>query len=506
MPLAPCRSLLGQAKYIEQDPRHAYVENVLFTGSGLSDYSGSGLFDYRRKMVAGSGEYRGVPVLHLAPADHHQPLTSGIDPARVSEEAPDDLYYWGGILKAHYGHFLVNTLSRLWMYAQLPKPRPKILYWWRDIRAVWRSPFVRAIFEHLDLGPADFVRFERPTRIRRILVPESSFEENHLVHDVYGRFLRSIGDRLAPPSGMNSAAPLYMSRSLLSSGTTCVVNETLFEDRLRRAGFEIFHPEQNDLESQIAAWKGRDLVAGFIGSGLLSSAFTKGSTIAAISYDATVYSNQVLTDLAANNRALYCYPHDDLIALEPTEAFQRNYEFVDPVRTAEDLLRQMENLQRGSPKRREIRLHTESVEANIDDPLGINLSLGRVLQHGIEPVFPVDAETIDAVLSRLWWEVDLEGTCELHEIRLHASGQTLAGDILTILISPDGDGWSEAARPSGAPALGDPALTIYRWRPDRPHRPRKVRVEISLLGDFGFTLKALEVFGEPAPASTRQED
>lgn len=61
--------------------------------------------------------------------------------------APEPAYIYAGVLNPHYGHFLINSLSRLWPLAGGEMPAAKLLFHGDGNPAEWFNlPFMRDIF------------------------------------------------------------------------------------------------------------------------------------------------------------------------------------------------------------------------------------------------------------------------------------------------------------------------------------------------------------------------
>jgi Domain of unknown function (DUF4422) len=87
-------------------------------------------------------------------------------------------------------------------------------------------PFIKAIFNALGLVREDFVTFDRPTLIPRLIVPLASLREQHSVHAVFGELCARIGrNLLGAEHSLRDARPVYLSKAALTSGVGRIVNE-----------------------------------------------------------------------------------------------------------------------------------------------------------------------------------------------------------------------------------------------------------------------------------------
>ena len=511
MVLATCRRLWGQANYIDGDPPVEVYRNVL--------YDAGGLYDTRRRLLPECSHYRAVPVLHAAPGDPFQKRVTDQEPSAVRAEAADDVYLWGGYLFSHYGHFVVGPLARLWTVPQMTGRRPKILVWGESADHCFAQPFARDLLGQLGIARDDLVSFDRPTRIREVIVPGPSFEENHFVHNAFGRLCRGIAAGLSGVHGERSSTPVYISKARLTSGTAHTINEHQFAERLNRAGIDIFYPEQHSMAEQVRLWQQRSVVTGFLGSAMLTAAFVGRRTVAVVNHEPQVYSNQVLMDRLNDNVSAYYYPHGDFANRGADGSFQFNFEFRDPVQTAEEFLRRIDGLIDGParPGRRGAVARSVGSLAYVDGPLGTNLSRHRpALQSSVLPPHSRrrsragDAShAVDGILdggtafhtsleTDPWWSVDLGAPCDLHEVRLYnrlGIGVEHSRN-LAILTSLDGEQWAEQHRRTSEQPFGGADGAPYRWLCEGPVLARYVKVQV--IGTVYMHLDQIEVFGDGA--------
>jgi capsular polysaccharide biosynthesis protein len=265
---------------------------------------------------------------------------------KAKAESDADTYIYGGTLNPHYGHFLINTLSRLWPFAISRVTHP-IVFHAHGSKEEWFSlPFARDIFAALDIDPSLVTIFKEPTLIHNLVVPSVSFQEQHFVYTAYRDLCRYIGRKIlghyAPRTGL---PPAYLSKSTLKSGVGHVVNEQQLEDALQFGGVEIIRPENLSLRDQIMLFAERDVVLGTIGSGFHTSIFVPPhARLMILSTIPGPNSNFYLIDKVNGNRAQYFYSDKTEVTNSPDDTFLTSFTLGDPFAVAEDLLREL-NLQ-----------------------------------------------------------------------------------------------------------------------------------------------------------------
>lgn len=166
-------------------------------------------------------------------------------------------FIFGGIVHAHYGHFLVETLARAW--ALIPSELPII---WLDAKGKGRfRPFQKQIFDILGIDPARHVFMEVPTRFEHLLVPEAGAVLWQSFHPQHARAMGVIP--FAPPV---PGKCVWLSRSKIGETKSRVVNEAELEALLIADGWTIMHPEDHDIRGQLAIMRDAETLAGFDGS------------------------------------------------------------------------------------------------------------------------------------------------------------------------------------------------------------------------------------------------
>lgn len=171
-----------------------------------------------------------------------------------------------GIGRHHFGHFLMETASRLWaLDGRTPQfdglillPIPGI-----DFAAVLRRRL--QIFFDLMGCTMPIHLVQRDMIVERLMVPAQGF--GHLQWSVatppFRRFVRDRIGRSCPPAGPRK---LYISRSRLKHLFQHVDQEERIEALMRAAGYTVFHPEQHDMKVQCQTYSAAQMIVGGDGS------------------------------------------------------------------------------------------------------------------------------------------------------------------------------------------------------------------------------------------------
>lgn len=179
-------------------------------------------------------------------------------PSEPVVDVCDEEVVWGGCVQPHYGHFLTESVSRLWPLLPggalegLPVVcvRPPNLPYEQQ----WSAAFGARAVETPESGVVRFTRMFVPEpawMLRSWVAPE--------VRDIHLHARRSLDVPSLPPQGI-----LWLSRSGLEWERRAY-DEALLEWILEEH-VTLIHPEEKTLSEQIAAIEAGDGVAGLVGS------------------------------------------------------------------------------------------------------------------------------------------------------------------------------------------------------------------------------------------------
>lgn len=196
-----------------------------------------------------------------------RPLSTEPEPPGGAVETLGGRWLWGGVLWAHFGHFLVESTSRLWGLDQLDRPVDGILF----------IPKRPKVGESLRGFQKDFVHLMAPglpikvattgTQVEELVVPGQGFGLGKITAGT-PKFRAAIHNLFAKDVAPDGPEKIYISRSALGLGKGGLLGEERLEDLLRAEGYEVFHPQQHDITTQIARYKAAKQVVAADGSAL----------------------------------------------------------------------------------------------------------------------------------------------------------------------------------------------------------------------------------------------
>ena len=232
-------------------------------------------------------------------------VTHGRDYLGEGEKAPspvdviDGKSLYIGLCHVHYGHFIIETLSRLWCHEEHPLQNfDNIII--LPVNGVLKS-FVVDLFEYL--GIKEKIRLiTSPVTIEKAYVPDVSvkypFDLYQQLNQLYSLFSTLDTDV--------SEQPLFISRSLLIPGQErIIIGEQYIETILEKNGVKIFHPQNHSILEQISIFRRHRTIIGFAGSAL-HTIILSGGRKRIFSYSSrTIPSIFPLIDKVLRNKATY---------------------------------------------------------------------------------------------------------------------------------------------------------------------------------------------------------
>lgn len=189
-----------------------------------------------------------------------------INPAIRTKKIPyinDEVVYLG-LANNFYGHFLTDSIVRLWFF--LDESRKKIpAYYIAD----GDCPFL-LFFRLFGLSRAQLVRVDRATQFKKVIIPQQSLRYHDYYHVKYKQTIDKITEKIKP----SAYKKIYFSRSQYT-GVAETFGEEPIENVFKKNGFHIFYPEQLSIARQLSLMKGAEVLAGTTGSAMHNALFAQ---------------------------------------------------------------------------------------------------------------------------------------------------------------------------------------------------------------------------------------
>jgi hypothetical protein len=172
-----------------------------------------------------------------------------------------------GQIWSHFGHFMAESLSRLWALDQLgEQPTSLIFLPKRPNRTQglhgYQKDFLRLL--QIDI-PVQII--EEPTEVEELIVPGQGFGLGAIAAGT-DPFRAFFTNRFATDVKADGPEGLYLSRSALKGMEGSALHEEAIETSLSRDGIATIHPQELSLEDQIARYRAAKRIVSLDGSAL----------------------------------------------------------------------------------------------------------------------------------------------------------------------------------------------------------------------------------------------
>jgi hypothetical protein len=173
---------------------------------------------------------------------------------------------YGGIIFKHYGHFLLETLSRYWYLKDYDgdiffhvSPRTPKFY---QEFPVWQKEILEILFKNI----SRIKIISKITRFDKLLIPSPGFIIRKYCAIQQSEALKTFSKRVILLDNHKPimTEKIWLSRSSLNKGL--IVGESEFEECLKKEDFLIVQPEKLSITEQVRLYNQAKLICGFAGS------------------------------------------------------------------------------------------------------------------------------------------------------------------------------------------------------------------------------------------------
>ena len=175
----------------------------------------------------------------------------------------DDVIYLG-YLNNHWGHFLLDSVSRLYPFLKDTKKKYQYAYVVNEGQEYTPGASISRFFELL--GITDQLLFiHKVTKCRSITIPEQGF----MINSYYSKEFLSIFETVASKvdcSKYPSYDKVYYARAHFKKAMDSEMGEEILLELFQKNGFTIISPEKCSLDEQIAIVRNANLLAGITGT------------------------------------------------------------------------------------------------------------------------------------------------------------------------------------------------------------------------------------------------
>lgn len=165
----------------------------------------------------------------------------------------DETVVYVGMFFAHWGHFLVDLTGRLWALQGID-PQVKIVYLGEEEIAGNNLKF----FELLGVRPEQLLHITKPTRFRKVIVPQQSFKScewyTEEFRDTFDRIVKNALQKSECYEKWKAVENVYFTRRSFGKAVNSEFGEEFIESCFTQNGYTPIAPETLSLEEQIFLW------------------------------------------------------------------------------------------------------------------------------------------------------------------------------------------------------------------------------------------------------------
>ena len=187
----------------------------------------------------------------------------------------DDEVIFLGPIPDHYGHFITEGLSRLWLYLDAKYQNSNAIY----ISSNESNKFLQ-LWNLFGLRSSQFKQIQYPVRYRSIIVPEPSIQLHRYYHDAFNETINAIVKTLPKKEPKN----LFLSTKHHSYFNGKSIGEGLIESTFRKNNFDVIYPESLALDDFISMLHSAKTVTSISGTSAHNAMFmSQDSTLVCLS-------------------------------------------------------------------------------------------------------------------------------------------------------------------------------------------------------------------------------
>ena len=242
------------------------IENGLIMPFKNPNYGG--VFTQENKLVEFSAvsnstlmENRDGSIFHSWSGELDNELLEKTTPEFIDKEA----VYIGPVHgKSSYGLFILEVLSKMWFFLDDKNKKYTITY----TQGNGNSDELFEFFELLGLKREQFIKIEKPTKFKKVIVPEQAFRMSDYITKEYFEVIEAIKKQV-PASKFKK---VYFSKTEWKNATS-VFGEKAIEKTFKKNGYKVFYPETLSIKEQISIIKGCEEFAGVMGTNMHNNIF-----------------------------------------------------------------------------------------------------------------------------------------------------------------------------------------------------------------------------------------
>lgn len=180
-------------------------------------------------------------------------------------EYRDEKVVYCGYLINHWGHFLVDSITRLWYYTENDSSVDKYVFFIEDGSKREITGNYRKFFELLKIWDKLEI-INKPVTYREVIVPELGIVKMTSYVPKLLQVFDTIAENVVPDPGWKTPSKIFFSRSQFAKGMQYEFGFDAIDNFFEKNGYQILYPEKVPLDEMIHYIRNADVVAALSGT------------------------------------------------------------------------------------------------------------------------------------------------------------------------------------------------------------------------------------------------
>ena len=232
----------------------------------------------------------------------------------------EEVIYCGEYMD-HWGHFLLESTTRLWYAVRNKKAHQKLIF--VAPKGTKIKGNFKEFFKLLGVSLKDIILITRPTKLKSVIIPQCS----SVLCTYYMKEFIEPFEAIRKTVKKEKAKRIYLSRRKCK--IRFIVGEDKLEKVFKKNGFTVIYPERLSLKKLISVISDAEYIAGLSGSALHNAVFCSNKPkLIILNRSAAFNDAQALINQAMNLDAIYAdanlnyLPSDTLYLIGVTKPFK----------------------------------------------------------------------------------------------------------------------------------------------------------------------------------------
>ena len=214
-------------------------------------------------------EPQGIPDLGGVLTNEGEYIISSVIPGWASgyyddfekgECAPETVVYCGRMI-GQWGHFLLETITRLWFFLEYDNPNYKYVFIVKEGTTPPIEGNFKLFFNLLGISER-IILLNKATQYNKVIIPERSFQYRRFYSPKYLKIIdKVIENALISKATVGVQSRIYLTRSKFKKAQRTEVGLEMLDNFFANNGYQIISPENMPLDEFICRLRTADICA-----------------------------------------------------------------------------------------------------------------------------------------------------------------------------------------------------------------------------------------------------